>query len=316
VYKAKGLWTIMKRGNRMAYSDFLVGPHELKQHPEWRVVDCRFELTRPDQGLSEYLSGHIPGAIYAHLDRDLAAPVTSGSGRHPLPEPAQFTRTLGRFGITSHTCVVVYDQGGGAIAARLWWMLRWMGHRSVRLLDGGMNAWQREGLPLCSEVPQFEPAIYTGRPAPGMVVTTREVEQALEAGSPLPLLDARDAVRFEGNAEPIDPVAGHIPAARNFPFSRSLTAEGVWRSEAELRDVWSEVLGDVNDGASGGDRGRLTAMCGSGVTACHLVLSAGLAGLELPRLYVGSWSEWIRDPAHPVAVGAASGVAERPAGRR
>jgi len=301
----------------MAYSDFLVRTRELRDHlrdPEWRVVDCRFELARPNKGFSDYLAGHIPGAMYAHLDRDLAAPVSAASGRHPLPEADTFARTLGRLGIARNTQVVVYDQGGGAIAARLWWMLHWMGHGSVRLLDGGFDAWQREGLPLETRTPTVEPVIYPGRADNGMIVTTREIAQALEAGAPLPLVDARDALRFEGKSEPIDPVAGHIPGARNFPFSGSLTAEGVWRPASELREAWSQVLDGPAHGTKGRDRGPLTAMCGSGVTACHLVVSAALAGLPLPRLYAGSWSEWIRDPARPVATGPAAGVPPPAAG--
>jgi thiosulfate/3-mercaptopyruvate sulfurtransferase len=296
----------------MVYSDFLIRTGELHDHlqdPEWCVVDCRFELAQPEKGFSDYLAGHIPGAIYAHLDRDLSAPVNAITGRHPLPEPETFVRTLGRLGIDRKTHVVVYDQAGGAIAARLWWMLRWIGHCSVRLLDGGFNAWQRDGLPLERKTPTVDPVIYRGRADDSMIVTTREVAEALEAGRPLQLIDARDAARFEGKSEPIDAVAGHIPGARNFPFSGSLTPEGVWRPVAELRVAWSEVLNEPADGSKGRDRGPLTAMCGSGVTACHLVASAALAGLPLPRLYVGSWSEWIRDPARPVATGPAAGGA-------
>jgi thiosulfate/3-mercaptopyruvate sulfurtransferase len=303
----------------MAYADFLIRTRELHenlQNPEWCVVDCRFELSQPEKGLSEYLAGHIPGAVYAHLDRDLAAPVSAATGRHPLPQPARFEGTLGRLGISRDSRVVVYDQGGGAIAARLWWMLRWMGHPWVRLLDGGFAAWLREGLPLEAGMPVVEPAVYSGVPDGRMIVTTAQVAAALVEGARLPLVDARDPLRFEGTSEPIDPVAGHLPGARNFPFSRSLTPEGAWRPPAELRETWSQfVIESAKDAAlavTEGDGGRLTAMCGSGVTACHLVLSAGLAGLPLPRLYVGSWSEWIRDPARPVAIG----PADPPAGGR
>jgi len=303
----------------MAYSDFLIRTEELHDHlsdPEWRVMDCRFELARPDKGFSDYLAGHIPGALYAHLDRDLASPVSAATGRHPLPEPETFARTLGRFGISPGTHVAVYDQAGGAIAARLWWMLRWMGHRNVRLLDGGFNAWQHRGLPLETKTPTVEPVTYRGRPDNGMVVTTREVAEAIGAGAPLALVDARDAVRFEGEAEPIDPVAGHIPGARNFPFSASLTPEGAWRPVSELRQAWSRVLDGPAEGTKGRDRGSLTAMCGSGVTACHLIVSAALAGLPPPRLYAGSWSEWIRDPSRPIATGPAPGVPPPAAGGR
>lgn len=289
----------------MAYCDLLIGIKELKEHlhdPQWRVVDCRFELTQPHKGFADYLDGHVPGAVYAHLDRDLAAPVTAQSGRHPLPDAAAFANTLGNWGISRQTQVVVYDQGGGAIAARLWWMLRWMGHRDVRLLDGGFDAWLREGFPLESEPPQVEPAIFEGEPDDSMVVTTDEIASALDSGSSLTLVDARDPVRFAGAAEPIDPVAGHIPAAKNFPFIRSLNDDGSWRSGEELKKAWAGIL---RSAAGGGDRGSWAAMCGSGVTACHLALSAELAGLPAPRLYAGSWSEWIRSPDRPIAAGAA-----------
>ena len=303
----------------MAHSEFLIGIHELQQHLQdrgWRVVDCRFELPQPGKGFSDYVAGHIPGAVYAHLDRDLAAPPArsgEGSGRHPLPPADVFARTLGSWGITPATRVVVYDQGGGAIAARLWWMLRWMGHRSVRLLDGGFAAWQRAGLPLSTEMPAVAPVTYAGAGDDRMTVSTGEVLEALRSGTPLTLVDARDADRFEGKTEPIDPVAGHIPGALNFPFSTSLAADGSWRSAEDLKKAWSRTL-EAAKGRGSDEESRSAAaedpypwavMCGSGVTACHLALSASLAGLPAPRLYVGSWSEWIRDASRPVATGPA-----------
>ena len=292
----------------MAYSNFLVSVDELRgqlRDPRWRVVDCRFELTKPDKGRTDYLAGHIPGAAYAHLDHDLAAPIDELSGRHPLPDPDTFSHTLGRLGIARDTHVVAYDQASGAIAARLWWLLRWMGHASVRLLDGGFAAWQKQGLPVETGPPPIDPVSYSGEPDASMTVTTAEVQKALETGSPLILVDARDAARFEGRSEPIDPVAGHVPGARNFPFGSSLTAEGHWRSSDELREAWEAFQGGPSPAAA---VGSWAAMCGSGVTACHLAVSAGLAGLPQPRLYAGSWSEWIRDPGRPVATGPAEGA--------
>jgi thiosulfate/3-mercaptopyruvate sulfurtransferase len=289
-----------------AYGDFLVGVDELYAHlaePEWRIVDCRFELANPGKGRSEYLAGHIPGAVYADLDRDLAAPVTADSGRHPLPPPDVFSRTLGRLGIGRGTHVVGYDQASGAIAARLWWMLRWLGHPSVRLLDGGFEAWRRQGLPLETGTPVVEATTYRGRADNHMMVTTDEIEKALKSGSPVSLVDARDAARFEGRTEPIDPVAGHVPGALNFPFSTSLTADGTWRSRDELRDAWAALALGPGGSPSGSDKASWAVMCGSGVTACHLAVSAGLAGLPPPRLYAGSWSEWIRASQRPVATG-------------
>lgn len=286
----------------MDYADILIAPRDLYHHlddPEWRIVDCRFELQQPEKGHSDYLAGHVPGAVYAHLDRDLAAPVTPESGRHPLPAPETFAAVLGRWGISGRTRVVAYDQAGGAIAARLWWMLRrWLRHREVRLLDGGFAAWQREGLPVSTEVPEPEPAVYEARPDADAVVTTDALPGRLERGDLL--VDARESERFTGRQEPIDPVAGHVPGARNFPFRQSLRKDGTWDSAESLRRAWTPLL------AGGRDRSWIT-MCGSGVTACHLAVSAELAGFEPPRLYAGSFSEWIRNPARRVASGRSGG---------
>lgn len=290
---------------------FLIPVEALRRElgsPDQRIIDCRFDLMQPDKGLDDYRAGHIPAAVYAHLDRDLAGTIGPDTGRHPLPEPQTFAATLGRWGVHNDTRVVVYDDGGGAIAARLWWMLRWLGHDDVAVLDGGFAAWQRAGLPLSEEIPEIEPRIYEARPDDCMVVTTEEIEKAVASGEARCIVDARAAARFRGDTEPIDAVAGHVPGARNLPFDRSLTAEGTWREGAELEALWSEALR--------GDRAALwVAMCGSGVTACHLALSAQEAGFAAPRLYAGSWSEWIRDPERPVARGAGCEPPEGRAGR-
>ncbi len=273
----------------------LVTARELAAHledPDWRIVDCRFELLDPGKGRADYLAGHIPGAVYAHLDEDLAASVTPDTGRHPLPDPDAFAATLGRWGITDRTTVVAYDQAGGAIAARLWWLLGWVGHRDARLLDGGFAAWQREGLPVTAEMPDMRPTTYVARPDPDRVVSTAELPERLARGELL--VDAREAERFRGEREPIDPVAGHIPGAVNHPFRLGLNPDGTFRSPEELRQALEPVLG------GGRDRAWMT-MCGSGVTACHLAVAAALAGYAPPRLYAGSFSEWIRDPSRPVA---------------
>lgn len=285
----------------MADRKFLLSVQALQQRlgdPAWRIVDCRFDLMRPDKGFDDYRQGHIPGAVYAHLDRDLAGAPGPGTGRHPLPPARAFAGTLGRWGIGNHTRVVAYDGGGGAIAARLWWLLRWAGHADVAILDGGMEAWRRADLPLSREEPRIEPTTFSVRPNDRMVVTTAEVHQAILSGKPMRILDARAASRYRGETEPIDPVAGHVPGARNLPNDSSLTGQGTWREPAELEALWHEAL-------EGDRESPWVAMCGSGVTACHLALSAEEAGFAAPRVYVGSWSEWIRDPARPVAVGAA-----------
>lgn len=282
---------------------FLITVEALKMHlgdPGWCIVDCRFDLMRPDKGLEDYRAGHIPGAVYAHLDRDLAGSTGPDTGRHPLPDPQDFAAKLGRWGVGDETRVVAYDGGGGAIAARLWWMLRWVGHENVAILDGGTEAWKRAGLPLSAEEPDIEPRVFTARPDDSRVITTAEVQQAIGAGKPLRILDARAAPRFRGENEPIDPVAGHVPGARNLPSDRNLTAAGTWREQSELEALWREAL-------EGEREAPWVAMCGSGVTACHLALSAEEAGFAAPRVYVGSWSEWIRDPDRPVALGPADG---------
>lgn len=264
-----------------------------------RVIDCRFDLMHPEQGRAEYLAGHVPGAVYADLDRDLAGPVTDHSGRHPLPDPAVFKATLERFGIADDTQVVVYDHAGGAVAARLWWLLRWIGHTRVAILDGGFKAWSAAGERLETDVPRYSATELPITPDPGLVATSDEIAASLDEGRDPMLVDARDRARFAGEREPIDTVAGHIPGALNFPFSENLDGDGRWKAPGELRRMWAALLASESPPP-------FVVMCGSGVTACHLVLSAEVAGFRAPRVYVGSWSEWIRDPARPVAGGDAT----------
>ena len=259
-----------------------------------RIIDCRFDLQEPEKGREEYLAGHIPGAVFADLDRDLAGPVTDSSGRHPLPDPEVFKATLEGFGIGENTQVVVYDYASGALAARLWWLLRWFGHSPVAVLNGGLKAWLAGNGALQTEVPDYPATDLSASPDAGRVATTAEISSTLGAGRDQYLVDARDRPRFDGLTEPIDTVAGHIPGALNFPFSENLDAEGNWKSADELRHLWAGLLGSDHPPP-------FTVMCGSGVTACHLALSAEIAGLDEPRVYVGSWSEWIRDASRPVA---------------
>ena len=259
-----------------------------------RIVDCRFSLQDPGAGRKEYLGSHIPNAVYADLDKDLASPIVPGSGRHPLPGRRDFAATLGLLGISRDTHVVAYDQAGGALAARLWWLLRWAGHGNVALLDGGFAAWQRLGLPLESGQQTVAGSTFEFEPRDELVVKTDEIAAALPNVAALQLVDAREADRFAGREEPIDPVAGHIPGALNVPYAVNLREDGTWKSSRELRATWEEALGE-------GLGSPWSVMCGSGVTACHLVVSALLAGLPEPRLYVGSWSEWVQDPDRPVA---------------
>ncbi len=263
--------------------------------PDWFVVDCRFTLTQSDAGYSAYQRGHIPGARYAHLDDDLAADPGPSDGRHPLPDPDRFAITLGAWGISNSSSVVVYDDASGAIAARLWWLLRWLGHERVAVLDGGLDAWEGNGLPIETATPSWQAAHYS--PATvrdDWIVTSDDIPQLLESGALL--LDARSAERFRGNEEPIDPIAGHVPGAKNLPFTTTLTPAGNVLAPERLKDELSSVL-------AGRDITDVITMCGSGVTACHVLLALNAAGLGDGRLYVGSWSEWIRNGDRPIATG-------------
>lgn len=257
------------------------------------IVDCRFDLKQPAQGRADWLAGHIPGAVHADLDRDLAAPVTPASGRHPLPGAGEFATFLARSGWVPGRRIVAYDAGSGAFAVRLWWLMRYFGNDCVSLLDGGIAAWQAAGLPLdcCEQAPPPESKVEL-HPDTGMALDTHGIIEALD-GAAIVLLDARDAARFAGEVEPIDPVAGHVPGAANRPFTENLRGDGRWRPATELRAAF-EALGDPE---------RVVHMCGSGVTACHNLFAMELAGLAGSRLYAGSWSEWIRDPQRPVATG-------------
>ena len=281
----------------------LIGVADLAPHlddTDWVCLDCRFELARPDWGGEAWSTGHIPHALYAHLDRDLSGPRTAGSGRHPLPDPGTLAATFSRFGIDAGVQVVAYDQGPGTYAARAWWLLRWLGHARVAVLDGGFAAWERARLPVSSAPAARLPRRFEPRPSPAWVVTTESIAAALAAGAlargePL-LIDARAADRFAGENETLDPVAGHIPGAHNHPYAGNLDARGHFLPREDLRRAWTATL-----------RGRpptaVVAMCGSGVTACHNLLALEVAGLSGAKLYPGSWSEWIRDPARALTRG-------------
>ena len=282
--------------NSMAAFETLADASELNKHlkdERWRVVDCRFDLMRPEKGREAYLRAHIPGAVYADLNEDLSGSVRTDSGRHPLPDVDDLGATWGRLGIHSDTQVIVYDESSGAIAARAWWLLRWLGHDRVALLDGGLRRWQALALPMETGTVSVREERFAPSPRHGRVITTEELEAAHASATAPRLFDARDAARFRGDREPIDPVAGHIPGATNMPFAGSLNEDGSWKTPAVLRDIWRSALGEDPELPWG-------VMCGSGVTACHLALSAVIAGFGEPRLYVGSWSEWIRDPRRAV----------------
>jgi thiosulfate/3-mercaptopyruvate sulfurtransferase len=276
----------------------LISAAELAPHgadPDWLIVDCRFELGKPETGERAYAAGHIPHAIYAHLDRDLAAPVTPQSGRHPLPEPEKFAATLSSWGVTPATQVVAYDADNSAYAARLWWLLRWVGHEAVAVLDGGFKAWTAAGLPTTTEVPRRHASHFVARPNRDMWYDAREVAERVQRAD-WRLLDARGAERFEGKVEPIDPVAGHVAGARNHPFASNLGSDSRFAPVQELRRRFEQSQAGVADD-------HTIVMCGSGVTACNLLLAMEAAGKRGAKLYAGSWSEWIRDPLRPVKKG-------------
>lgn len=259
------------------------------------IIDCRFDLADTGKGEAGYLSGHIPGAVYAHLDRDLSAPKNGTNGRHPLPSPDLLRATFGRLGIGPDTQVIAYDQDAGMYASRLWWMLRWLGHDAVAVLDGGLAAWTAAGRGLIPGLEETTPRTFVGEPRDGALVTAEEVLPLSEAGHAR-LVDARAPARFRGEQEPIDPVAGHIPGAVNHFYLQSMGEDGRFRSPEALRALWHASLGDTH-------ADRVVCYCGSGVTACHDLLSMEVAGLRGARLYAGSWSEWVSDPTRPIATG-------------
>lgn len=258
-----------------------------------RIVDARFALMDPAAGRRAYKQSHLPGAVHADLNLDLSDLGRSGEGRHPLPDEVAFVHALGEWGITPDHQVVVYDAGDGSMAAaRLWWMLKLLGHTRVAVLDGGLVAWREKGLPETASLPQTnEASVYPGRFDTSRIVLAAEVESRLHEASGW-LLDARAGERFRGEAEPIDSVAGHVPGAVNRPVSSNLEA-GRFKSSKEL-------IAEIEPLLSGRKPQDVVVMCGSGVTACHLLLAMEHAGLHGARVYAGSWSGWISDPSRPV----------------
>jgi thiosulfate/3-mercaptopyruvate sulfurtransferase len=260
------------------------------------VVDCRFSLADPSAGGAAHAKAHIPGAVYAHLDRDLSDQRKRGEGRHPWPEADAFTAKLGEWGITRDSQVVAYDAGdGGLAAARLWFLLRTLDHDRVAVLDGGWSRWTELGLPTESQVPRPESAAYasSGGFVRSMLLDPVQVQRALDGGELL--LDARAGARFRGESEPLDAAAGHVPGARNRPYVENLE-DGRFKPAAQLAREYRALLGRR-------DPSQVIAMCGSGVTACHLLLAMEHAGLPGARLFTGSWSGWISDPSRPIATG-------------
>ncbi len=258
-----------------------------------RIFDCRFALIDTSAGEHAWREAHLPGAQYAHLDRDLSGPHRPGAGRHPWPDAAAFCDWLGRCGVSSQTQVVAYDAGDGAFAARLWWLLQTLGHRKAAVLDGGFARWTALGLPTGSAVPAYAPTHYRGEFDVDRLLDAGSIQAHVAAGDLL--IDARAPERFRGEIEPIDRLAGHVPGAINRPYAANLS-ERCFKPAGMLADEFASLL----HGRSPDD---VIAMCGSGVTACHHLLAMAHAGLPGARLFTGSWSGWIEDPARPVATG-------------
>lgn len=275
----------------------LVSCAQLASHlddPNWRVFDCRHQLSDVAFGARAYAAGHLPGAFFVHLDRDLSSPMNGTNGRHPWPDAQRLADLLGAVGVSKATQVVVYDDAGGMVAARLWYLLRWLGHENVALLDGGFGEWVKQGRPLSTELPTSAPARLAETIAPrDWLLGVDAVLANLERGE-LVLVDARAPDRFHGENETIDPVGGHIPGARNRFFRDNLDADGLFRAAAELRSEFVELL-------AGFEPEQAVMYCGSGASACVNLLAMEVAGLTGARLYAGSWSEWCSDPQRPVA---------------
>jgi thiosulfate/3-mercaptopyruvate sulfurtransferase len=269
----------------------------LMDNGELTLFDCSFDLANPDAGQQAFVCGHVPGASYLHLDQDLSSPPSGNNGRHPLPQAEVLAAKLRACGLRNHHQVVVYDRSGGAFAARLWWLLRWLGHDAVALLDGGWNAWIAAGQGEETGVAHIaQPGDFTPHPRSNMTVSVDDLLASPGDGR-YRVVDARSPERFRGEPNPLDPVAGHIPGARNRFFQHNLDEHGMWKSPEMLRKELVAAIGET-------EGKQVVLQCGSGVTACHNAFAMTLAGWTDYRLYPGSWSEWICDPARPVDRGA------------
>jgi thiosulfate/3-mercaptopyruvate sulfurtransferase len=281
--------------------DGLIDVHALRAligRPELRVLDCRHDLARPELGSEQYGQGHIPGAVFAHLDRDLSGRKDGQNGRHPLPDPTALARRLRAWGVGSSSFVVAYDASEGSYAARAWWLLRWLGHERVAVLDGGWPAWIAAGAPVETSAPHHAPGDFAMRPSRQPTVSLDAMTAwagARQSGTRL-VLDARAPERYEGRNETIDPAAGHIPGAHNRFWKHNVDAQGRFKPAEALREEYAGLL-------DGCPPASAVVYCGSGVTACHDLLALHVAGLDGAALYPGSWSQWVADDSRPVAVG-------------
>ena len=268
--------------------------YENLDQKDWCIFDCRFLLKDPNGGLVKYNQGHIPGALFADMDKDLSSPMTASSGRHPLPNPNEFIDKLQKWGVNNTSQVICYDDMSGAFAARMWWLMNWLGHADVAVLDGGIDKWNEKNLLLEESVQTRSAGSFTGQANNNMWVDINFVQEQLSKDK-IQLLDARSSDRFTAKDTKTDPVAGHVPGSISFPFAENLTKQSVFQSPEELQKRFACMFAD--------DQTEIINMCGSGVTACHNLLAMSIAGLPMTRLYVGSWSEWIKEKSRPVATG-------------
>lgn len=274
---------------------YLVNTNWLKENlndPNVRVVDCRFQLGKPEAGLQAYVSEHIPGAVYFDLEKDLSSEVKEHGGRHPLPNVNEIVDKLSSAGISQQTKVVVYDSENGMIASRFWWLLKYLGHEEVYILDGGLPAWKEQDYPLTVDIPVIETVNFIPNVQDSMLVEMDEVRNRKDE-SLIFLMDSRDRSRFQGDHEPIDKKAGHIPGAKNYFWKDVLSGEGKWKSASELQQHFKDVSKDS----------EIIVYCGSGVSACPNVLSLQELGYDNVKLYIGSWSDWISYPENPIEKG-------------
>uniref|UniRef100_UPI0028EC3D7D sulfurtransferase n=1 Tax=Paenibacillus xylanexedens TaxID=528191 RepID=UPI0028EC3D7D len=260
--------------------------------PDVVIADCRFLLGQPEAGRQAYEAGHIPGAVYLDLEKDLSSPVSAHGGRHPLPDPAVLASRLSKAGIGSNSRIVAYDDQGGMNASRLWWLLRYIGHEQVYIMDEGFSAWKNAKFPVTTDVPVQIPASFEVNVQPAMLASAQDVQQASASGSAV-LIDSRDARRYAGLEEPIDAKAGHIPGAVNYFWKDVLDWDGRWTDTGVLEERFSKLDKD----------GAIIVYCGSGVSACPNVIALEEAGFSNVKLYSGSWSDWISYEGNPVATG-------------
>ena len=283
----------------MSYTTLITASELVNQitNPDWVIIDCRFSLDDTERGRGDYLKAHIPGAVYAHLNEDLSGQIVPGkTGRHPIPKPETFVKTVSNWGIDAKVQVVAYDDKGGAMAAaRLWWLLRWVGHDAVAVLDGGWPQWQKNGYPVAISMETRKPRAFTSRVRNDLLLSSADVLKILHNPT-FRLIDSRSADRYRGENETIDPVAGHIPGALSAPFAGNLGSDGLFLSPNDLNARFQDLLGDIPPE-------HTVFYCGSGVTAAHNILAFAHAGLGDARLYAGSWSEWITYPDYPITKG-------------